>query len=76
MGVFIGVVARSIRFKRETDTSAASLGFGANLQTEKNIIYNTSVQNFSDGFQANVTAFSNLTEVNNTLGTNVNVSMV
>lgn len=60
----------------ETDTSAASLGFGANIQVENDTAYNASVQNFSDGSQANAATFSNLTEVNNTLGNDVNVGMV
>ena len=43
--------------KEETDTSATSLGFGANLQVENDTAYDASVQNFSDGFQANAAAF-------------------
>ena len=62
--------------KEETDTSVASLGFGVNVQEENDAAYNASVQNLSDGFQANAAAFLNLTKVKNMLGNNVNVGMV
>ena len=63
--------------KEETDFSASSYGFGAAAtETETQVKeYDESVHQFSTAFNANATAFSNLTEANTNLGTNLSGSM-
>ena len=61
--------------KEETETTAASLGYGGNATDlpvpDDNGIYESTVNNFGTAFAANSAAFEQLTESNKTLGSEV-----
>ena len=59
----------------ETETTATSLGYGANTQPTKqgcdDATFDETVSNFGTAFAANSSAFSQLTKANQTMGTDI-----
>ena len=65
--------------REETETTSDKMGYTASAdgskELEETAAYDATVENFGTAFAANSTAFSNLTEANQTLGTNVSASV-
>ena len=61
--------------REEMETTATSLGYGANVQTTKqgcdDATFDETVSNLGTAFAANSSAFSQLTEANQTMGTDI-----
>ena len=61
--------------KEETETTAASMGYSANVEDD-GAAYEATVENFGTAFAANSNAFATLTESNQHLGQNVAANVV
>ena len=75
MGIFQEWWQEAYNLREETETTATSLGYGANVQPTKqgwdDATFDETVFNFGTAFAANSSAFSQLTEANQTMGTDI-----